>query len=305
MYYFFINPKSRSGSGLRIWNRLKAVLFSENVDYREYILSRPGEAERLSREITSADPSATIVAVGGDGTVDEIVNGMENVSSVTLAVIPTGSANDFCRGLHITASPETALLRVLHPSVVKRVDVGVLTDGRKMRRFIVSAGTGFDAEVCYRSSKSRFKPLLNRYGLGKMVYTAVAVKSLLNMQRPRLKIRIDRKDTKDIKNVYFAAFMNLPYEGGGYNFTPAADPSDGRLDLCAAYDMPRLKALCGMPLALTGKHTGMSGIEISSGSIIEVRSSEPLCVHCDGEYFGYADRLRVRTLGVQLKVIVG
>ena len=305
MYYFLVNPASRSGKGNGIWNSVENRLNAEHVEYNVYHLSKPGEATSLARTITSEDPYAVLVTVGGDGTINETVNGIQSMDTVTFACIPTGSGNDFCRGLHLTRDPMEALSHILHPGHIARINVGTVTDGRTERRFAVSAGIGFDAEVCYKAGRSRMKPLLNRLGLGSLVYTAVAVRSLLSMQQPHLRIRIDQDLILDCPDSYFAAFMNLPYEGGGYQFAPQADPSDNLLDLCAAHGLSRLRVLVSLPLAMAGKHTGIPGIEIRAGAVFQVQSSSSLCVHCDGEHFGFADKIMVQPYREKLSVIVG
>ena len=305
MYYFLVNPASSSGHGRGIWESVEKHLKADHVSYKAHFLTRPGEATLLSHTITTEDPYAVLVVVGGDGTINEAVNGIASMDTMTFACIPTGSGNDFCRGLRLPRDPMEALSHILHPGHVARINVGYVSDGKKEQRFAVSAGIGFDAEVCYKAGQSRLKPFLNRLGLGSLVYTAVAVKSLLSMKQPHLRIRMDQEPVLDCPKSYFAAFMNLPYEGGGYQFVPNADPSDNRLDLCAAHGLSRLRVLVSLPLAMAGRHTNIPGIEIRSGSVIQVQSSTSLCVHCDGEHFGFADKIMVQPCREKLSVIVG
>ena len=305
MFYFLVNPTASSGKGSHTWKTLEHRLNSSSIDFQAFHLKKPGEATALAQKITQEDPYAVLVAVGGDGTINETINGIRNLDTVTFACIPSGSGNDFCRGLRLTTSPSEALDHILHPAHIARINVGIITDGKQERRFAVSAGIGFDAQVCYQASRSRLKPFLNRLGLGSLVYTAVAVKSLLGMHQPHLRIRLDQDQILDLPGSYFAAFMNLPYEGGGYQFVPWADPSDNRIDLFTAHGLSRLRVLVSLPLAMKGKHTGIPGIRIDTSSLIQVQSSDPLCVHCDGEHFGFADKVMVQTCPDKLSVIVG
>ena len=99
--------------------------------------------------------------------------------------------------------------------------------------------------------------------------------------------------------------MNLPCEGGGFRFCPKAIPSDGKLDLIVAADVPKLKVLLLLPFALLGKHTGFRGVTIRRGSRIRVVSETPLPIHTDGEPLFLRRAVEVRTGEEKIRVITG
>lgn len=118
MYQFVVNPASRSGRGRRLWDEVvEPALKAEHVAYRVRFSGAAGEIGRIVGEITeSAGPgeAVTLVILGGDGTVDEALQGLADPAAVTLGYIPTGSSNDLARDLGIPKDPRAALGRVLH-----------------------------------------------------------------------------------------------------------------------------------------------------------------------------------------------
>ena len=101
MYYFIVNPGSRSGRGKAVWQIVEGILEREQVEYLVFFTAYRYHATKLAREITSQKEKLTLVTVGGDGTVNEVVDGIQDFSRVTFGYIPTGSSNDFARSLRL------------------------------------------------------------------------------------------------------------------------------------------------------------------------------------------------------------
>ena len=141
-------------------NRMEAGrsnLEQEQVEYRVFFTAYRYHATKLSKEITSRGEKLTLVTVGGDGTVNEVIDGIQDFSRVTFAYIPTGSSNDFARSLKLPSNPKTALMNILHPSYFRKIDLGLMTYGTRTRRFAGSCGCGFDAAVCQEALGSPIK----------------------------------------------------------------------------------------------------------------------------------------------------
>ena len=122
MYYFIVNPSSRSGHGKEVWQTVEEILDQEDVEYRVYFTAHRYHATKLAQEITAQNTRLTLVAIGGDGTVNEILNGIRDFSTVTFAYIPTGSGNDFARALGLPSDTAEAVNNILHPSYFGRAD---------------------------------------------------------------------------------------------------------------------------------------------------------------------------------------
>lgn len=321
IYYFIINPASGSGRGQAVWKTIQTELDRRNVNYRAFRLSGRGEAKKLASSLAKRPGNfpCTLTVVGGDGTINEVINGLTDFKNITFACIPTGSGNDFVRGLALETNPQRALQAVLHPSKMSFVNVGQVQytkfsqiPGPSDKAFIgsrsfyaVSAGIGFDAAVCNSVLKSRIKKVLNLFHFGKVVYLTTALWQLFTMKRQPLTVAIDGASPRTYQNCYFAAAMNLPYEGGGFKFCPEADPGDGCIDLFLAHDISRLRVLTLLPLAFSGRHVGARGVEIIRCEKAEIKSPEPMCVHTDGEIPGFYDTVTFALCKERLQVILG
>ena len=151
MYYFIVNPASCSGNGRIVWKKIKRELLLRKTPCRYFFTRRPGDAVSLAASCSSSpsfSPDCVIVAVGGDGTANEVLNGLSQTRAVTFGYIPTGSSNDLARSLGIPSDPLLALSCILNPSKTVLMDVGLLTCGSRRKKFGVSAGIGFDAAIC-------------------------------------------------------------------------------------------------------------------------------------------------------------
>ena len=124
MYSFIVNPNARSGLGLEIWKQVEEILNEKNVEYKVYMTRYPEHASEFAKEITEAYENPTIIAMGGDGTVNEVMNGITDFSKVTLGYIPIGSSNDFARGLELPKDPVDALNAVITKPHLHPMNVG-------------------------------------------------------------------------------------------------------------------------------------------------------------------------------------
>lgn len=286
MYHFIVNPFSRSGRTLFTWTLLRQELELRNIHYVASMTRYTGHATILAREASSqgsADAPVYIIAVGGDGTVQEVLTGITDLSNVVFGYIPTGSGNDFGRGLGIPHSPSAALNVILNRNKIGSLDVPVINEGGRISRFGVSAGIGFDAAVCQNAAVSPLKKYLNRFRLGKLAYAFVALKQFLLHSPSSMDFSIDNAAPIHYEKVYFAAIMNQKYEGGGFPFCPDADPLDGFLDIIIAEGVSRLNFVLLFAAVFFKRHTHLKGIHIFRCQNIKIHSSAPQIVHKDGE----------------------
>ena len=175
MYHFIANPNARSGQGLALWEKIKLKLIAEHIDYQIHFTHHRHHATEIAAELTASGDPVTIVVLGGDGSVDEVICGLQNLSRVTLGYIPIGSGNDFGRGLALPSDTMKALDLVLHSEQTRKINLGVLHYHDKVHRFAVSSGIGYDAAICHQLCISRVKVFFNRLGLGKLAYAACSL----------------------------------------------------------------------------------------------------------------------------------
>lgn len=314
MYHFIVNPNSRTGKARQLWQTLEQELIRRSVPYRAYLTEQAGQAAEFARQITaqtdaatrSEDGSIKLIVVGGDGTVNEVINGMESYSNLFFGYIPTGSGNDLARGLGIQKDPLAALDRVLAPKRIQAVDHGQVFyyDGTKTRRFAVSSGIGYDADICYEALTSKLKQVLNRLRLGKLIYILLAVKQIITNRPVDVTITIDGITQKQYKKTVFIAAMIHRCEGGGLLMAPSADPTDRKLTVCMAHSFPKLKIFFLMPSIFFGRHTKLKGVELFDCTTLEVRAAEPMVLHTDGEFGGKKDHVLFSCTPKQIKMLL-
>lgn len=282
-YTFIVNPNSRSGLGRRLWNQVEPVLKERKVKYQVFFTKYRHHATKIVRKLTADRKCHRIVVLGGDGTINEVVGGIESLSLVILGYIPTGSSNDFARSLHLPTDPLSALNNILAPSRYLPVNIGILNYNGEKRRFIVSSGMGFDAGICHEAMVSPLKTLLNRFRLGKLTYVGIALRQILTLTPGPITVTLEDSRKLHFKKAYFATAMNLPYEGGGFKFCPNADCRDGLLDVIVISGLSRLKILTLLPTAYKGWHTRFRGVYNYTCRKVEIASRLPLPLHTDGE----------------------
>lgn len=299
MYHVIVNPASRSGKGELLWrNVVEPYLMEQKIEYISYISHKPGEIAKIAAKITkdaTADYPRHLLLLGGDGTFNEMLQGIHDFKAVTISYIPTGSSNDLARDLGIAKNPSDAVASALSSGTPQKLDIGCVTfkDQRK-HYFAVSCGLGFDAAVCEETNRSIFKKALNRIGLGKLAYLSIAVKQLLTAKSVSCQVTLDNKPAFTIRKYLFLASMLHPYEGGGFRFCPKAKADDGILDICSASaKLPKWVILLVLPTAFFGKHYFFPGIEPYRASRIHLKASAPLWIHTDGEVLRFEEELTI------------
>ncbi len=289
MYTFIVNPKARSGLGLEVWNETEEILKERGIQYRVFFTERRNHATKIVQELMEEEPGElTLVILGGDGAVNEVVSGITDFSRVTLGYIPIGSGNDFARGMHLTKDYKKALEHILNPTKILPINIGVVhfkdKNGRvKKRRYAVSCGIGYDAGICHQVLISKWKVWLNKIHLGALSYAIVGIERLIKLTPKPMTITFNGKHERSFEKAYFCAAFNTQYEGGGFKFAPDADPTDDRLDVIVVEGISKLRVLLMFPVALFGFHAGFKGIHLYRCRTADVVSEVPLPVHADGE----------------------
>ena len=148
------------------------------------------------------------------------------------------------------------------------------------------------------------KDMLNWFHLGKLVYTGTALKQLFTSRLCPMKLTLDDGQELIYPHAFFAAVMNLPYEGGGFRFAPDADPCSDHFTLVIAEGLSKPRILSILPLAFSGRHVGKPGIHLITCRRVVIQTDHPLCVHTDGEIFGFHEEVTFEAHPERLNVIV-
>ncbi|MEH7251787.1 diacylglycerol kinase family protein [Neobacillus niacini] len=288
--YFIINPKARNGYCLTIWKRVEAKLINNQIPFKAYFSEYHGHAIKLAEQIANSNnEDKVIIAVGGDGTISEVVNGIINYNDITLGFVPGGSGNDFSRGFHIPAHPEEALEVILRlmKTEAPLIDVGKITMKDNSEHFFINnMGAGFDALISYEVNHSKVKAWLNKLSLGRLVYVYFLLKKLFSYKTSTIDLSIDGS-RHILEQTWFVTVSNQPYYGGGMKIAPEAVPDDGLLDITVVHHLSRLKLLAVFISVFWGKHVHFKEVKTFKGKAVTIHSSSSLYVHADGENIGY------------------
>ena len=198
MYYFIVNPNSRSGRGRSIWNEIHQQLMLRGIDFQYCLTRYSGHAAEIASDAcalgTESEP-VYIIAVGGDGTIHEVLTGITDFDRVVFGYIPTGSGNDFCRSMRLPFDPMESLEYILKAEHISKMDVPYLLRNNKKSRFGISTGIGYDAGVCQEVLATPLKKIFNRLGLGKLIYLFIALKQLIFINPGKMTVTLDGENT--------------------------------------------------------------------------------------------------------------
>jgi len=308
MYHFIINPKSCSGKGIRVWWVVKSELDKRKVSYTANFTRHEGHASDISYDLCKNNSGIkNIIVLGGDGTVNEVINGLHNYKEVLLGYIPSGSSNDLARSLNIPKDPIKALDHILNPSKFKYLDHGIITFLDKdinTRKFSCSSGIGFDASVCLEAQATSLKNILNRFGLGKLTYLIISIKQIITHKPVDGTIVVDGIKKGTYKDILMMSNMIHRYEGGGLLIAPDANPSDRKLSICLVHGLSRLKLMMLLPTLLLGKHIYFKGVEAFNCSNIEIITTREMVVHTDGEHAATCSHISITCIPEQVRMIL-
>jgi len=306
MIYFIVNKQSRTGKGALIWREIRTILKEKGISYKSFYTEYKGHATKLAKNLSSnLKEEIKLVVVGGDGTVNEVINGIVDFEKVCFGIIPTGSGNDFARGLGIKGDIRQHVERIISGKQIERIDLGCVSYGdNKSRYYGISSGIGMDAIVCKKALNSKLKTFLNRFHIGKLTYLILTIQTLFSMETAKVKVRFDNKTIKSFNRLIFCAAMNFRAEGGGVPMAPRADAKDGKLSLCFAHGIPKWKTFFMLPLLVLAKHEKLSCFYITECKTCEIKLSKPVVAHADGEYLGDVSSIFYECLPGKLKIII-
>ena len=289
--YFIINPQAKNGYCQKIWRRLEQILLEKKVPYMAFFTEYRGHAKEIVHTLASKKDGRKliVVAVGGDGTIHEVVNGAAPFQHVHVSFIPGGSGNDFSRGYQISNHPSDVLrdlIQQLDQNHVVLIDTGEIKLAEKKRIFFINnMGAGFDALISKQVNQSKMKRIFNRLYLGKFIYVYFLLKNLFTYKKSRIDLTVDGIDYT-FPSAWFVTVSNQPFYGGGMKISPHASPVDGKLNITVVHQLSKAKLLLVFMTVFWGGHTRFKEVSLLTGRSIQVHSDIPLHVHADGEDVG-------------------
>lgn len=274
--YFIVNRTAGSGSCNEKFNKAEQILNEKGIIYEVLDSEYAGHAIKLTHEAMDKG-AAIVVAVGGDGTVNEVSSELCGKKNVKFGVLPFGTGNDFAGAIGIESDAEKAV-NVLLNGTSHALDMGIaqeLYGERKQRKFINIAGQGFDVEVLkntekYKEGRSDMLP----YFLG--IMDSVLKKKII-------KIKLVCNEVKNEINSLLTVISNGKNFGGGIKISPDSKLDDGLFDVCCIENVSLLKFIFLLPFVIKGKHLNFKPVHHYKASNVRIESDEHYEIEIDGE----------------------
>lgn len=265
-----INPAAGWGRGARVWPRVRPVFEGAGWTVAESRTERRGHA----MELAAAVPADVVIAVGGDGTVHEVANGLlKTGSQAALGVVPVGTGSDFARALRLPRDPLAAATALL-TAVRRRIDVGEVNG----RCFLTISGVGFDGEVAQQVNSW---PKI--FG-GTLVYVLGILKNLVTYSPVDVEIVLDGQPQRE--RCFLIAVGNTAWNAGGMWLVPPARPDDGVFDIVIAGPLTKIETLLVLPKVFSGRHLEHPKVRQARAREIRISGTVPLAIQADGESLG-------------------
>lgn len=290
-HIFIVNPIAGKGKTLSVIPDIKEYFRNNPEDtYEILITERKGHATELARQAT-ASGTGRIYSVGGDGTLNEVLNGMIH-SDYCLGLFPKGSGNDFVRTLCPDSKADFTVEQIIQ-GTPKSIDCAKAND----TYFINVASVGFDAEVADNTKLFKKLPLMP----GSLSYILSLFYTLINLKPYTIKYKMN--EVQNSSDYMLIAICNGKYYGGGFLPAPNAQLNDGFLDICHVKYLKRRVVFKCFPKLRDGTHDTLDAVTMDKTSRIHLQSKQELCLNLDGEISKTKDLL-IEIIPAALKVLI-
>lgn len=266
-----VNPSSGRGRTGRLIDPVLDRLRAGGATVEVLPSLSAGHATELAREASARH--AAVVAMGGDGMVHLVANGLVG-SGAVLGIVPTGTGNDFAVNLGYPRRQPMDACRALLGDAERAVDVGRIEGGPA---FLCVAGGGFDSEVNRLANRIR-------WARGTLVYVLAVLRTLARFRPARFRVVIDGK-AEEFEGMFVAA-GNAGSYGGGMRIAPDASLDDGLLDVCIVRAMGRATLVGQLPRLFSGTHVRHPAIDVRRGREVRIEAERPFLLYADGEEIG-------------------
>ena len=301
-YKIIVNPISGRGLAGKSIPLIENYLHGHGLDFDLVLTERPWHAADLAEQ-AAKDGYDVVVAASGDGTANEVLNGLmraraQGADKTAMGILAVGTGNDFAYGMGVPLDLEAGC-RALAEDYRRRVDVGLVKGGDYPggRYFGNGVGVGFDAEAGFVAAKIRWMR-------GLFLYLVAALETIfIYYKAPTVRIVYDDQSLE--QSSLMISIMNGQRMGGGFYMAPQGDPADSWFDLCIAAEASKGRIFQLIPLFMKGTQAGQPEIKTARARKVTVSALQgTLPVHCDGETVCYAgSELTIELLPGQIEFI--
>ena len=287
MYHIIVNPRGGKGKSLKALKKVTQIFEEKGVQFETHYTEYVGHATILAREL-SREENCKLIVLGGDGSLNEVVCGIENFENVTLGIIPCGTGNDFARASGHSTNVQKAV-DVILKNDAQYIDFIQLPNGRSLNVL----GAGMDVDVLLKYAE------LN--GKGKINYYRALFYTLSHAKFHHLKITIDDGEPME-RSVFMIGVGNGQFIGGGMPVCPDAKIDDGKLSIVIINELPKNKILGAALKFLKGKHIYLDAAEVLEGQKVKIEVLDDSRFDADGEILPPTDSLEAHIVSNTLKV---
>ncbi len=306
MLYFIVNPTSGTGNGKKVWKKIQYELETrfQNIQYRVYFSKYTGHLNEIFTELEQKTDIEKIISVGGDGTLNEAVNGLARLKNVPLVCMTGGTSNDFARSLRLPADIHESMKAAVSAdgACECEIDCCRAVSGGFSRLFVNGLGFGYDGQIISFTERSFLKPFLNKIGINKLMYIIYGLRQAVACKRFSVRIEHDGELTC-LDHCYMVTAMVNPYEGGGIYFAPSADSSDGLTDLVCIHAESRLRFAYHVIRALLKLPAGGEGYTLIRFKKACVRFEPAQMGQIDGEFIGAYKEMYYTSAAKQFRLV--
>lgn len=282
MYVVIVNPIAGNGKSKKIFDKIKYSRYLAR-NTRFFISEYEGHIEEIVRHMEETLDISLLFIVGGDGTVNEVVDALKD-KSVPIAYIPGGSGNDFARGFPSLKDPDEIIRKAIEDKKQAEYWLATYSLGKeRLHSFINCLGFGFDAEVTRAARELSFRDLLSKYKLDSLIYLFALLRELFAFKPLKMTVEFDEV-RRTFHNVLFLTVNNQPYMGGGMKINPSAQNNAKDLSIIVVDSVPKWKVFLVFGTVFLGMHTFFKDVQIFKAKEITVQADQPLPYQVDGEY---------------------
>lgn len=287
MYHIIVNPQGGKGKGLKALGKASKILEENNVDFSVHYTKYAGHATEIAKELSN-ETNCKILVMGGDGSFNEVLCGIEHFENVTLGLIPCGTGNDFARSSGHPTNIKKAV-EVILKNDPQYVDYIQLSHGRSLNVL----GAGMDVDVLLKYAEMK--------GKGKLKYYLALFHTLAHAKFHHLRITVDDGEPME-RSVFMIGMGNGKYIGGGMPVCPDADITDGKLSVVIINELPKNKILGAALKFLNGTHIHLDAAEVFEGKKVRVEILDDSRFEADGEILPQLPELEAEIVSNKLKV---
>lgn len=273
MYLIIMNPKAGSKERKKLLKQAQDYLDEQEIQHTVVLTTHKGHAmEFVQQQFPTA--CTDILVIGGDGTLNEVVNGLQKSGkAIPLGILPTGTGNDYVKSIPFPKKVKEQLRVAVHGQCLQ-VDVGKCNE----RYFINTMGFGFDGQVVAIMEKQG-----KQFG-GHLAYLYTVLKTVTGFKEPQVNFQIDGTDRQE--SLFLMAINHGTTYGGGFKITPNAIVDDGFFDVCFIKKITKLRRYLNLPKLQSGTHTSIKEVEMIRCKTLKVAYALRVEAHVDGEYIG-------------------